>query len=238
MRPKLMIMLAVIMALLAAGASYLYLQDLIEQADQTEKAEVVCAIKDIPADTIIGREMLEQVKVPVSSIHPQALSSLDDVVGKIARDQIIVGEQVISERVVAPGETQEGLVYNIPQGKRAFTVAVDEVSAVGWHIQPGDQIDVLANVEEQGKNITYSVVLLQNIPVLALGKEIKVTREEGQDVQKEVKTITLAVTLKEAQALMLADEEGSVRFALRGPGDNEKQSVVPFELKSLLKAGS
>ena len=60
MRPKLMIIFAVILALLAAGASYLYLQDVVEQADQTEKAEVVRAIKDIAADTIISREMLEQ----------------------------------------------------------------------------------------------------------------------------------------------------------------------------------
>ena len=65
-------------------ASYLYLQDVVEQADQTEKAEVVRAIKDIAADTIISREMLEQEEVPVSSIHPQALSSLDEVVGRIA----------------------------------------------------------------------------------------------------------------------------------------------------------
>lgn len=238
MRPKLMILFAVILALLAAGASYLYLQEAVEQADQTEKAEVVRAKKDIAADTIISREMVEEVELPVSSIHPQALSSLDEVVGKIARDPIIAGEQILASRIVTPGETKEGLVYSIPQGKRAFTVAVDEVAAVGWHLQPGDHVDVLGTVEMPDTNKVYSVVVVQNVPVLAVGKEVQVTREEGKEVIMEVKTVTLSVSLQEAQSLMLASEEGSVRFALRSPTDKEKQKIVPFELKNILSAGS
>ena len=237
MRPKLMIIFAVILALLAAGASYLYLQDVVEQADQTEKAEVVRAIKDIAADTIISREMLEQEEVPVSSIHPQALSSLDEVVGRIARDPIIAGEQILSSRIVTPGETKEGLIYNIPPGKRAFTVAVDEVAAVGWHIQPGDHVDVLGTVEMPGTDDVYSVVVVQNVPILAVGKEVQVTRERTRG-KNGSQTVTLAVSLQEAQPLMLASEEGSVRFALRSPTDKEKQKIVPFELKNILSAGS
>lgn len=233
-----MIIFAVILALLAAGASYLYLQEAVEQADQTEKAEVVRAKKDIAADTIISREMLEQEELPVSSIHPQALSSLDEVVGKIARDPIIAGEQILSSRIVTPGETKEGLVYTIPPGKRAFTVAVDEVAAVGWHVRPGDHVDVLGTVEMPGTDDVYSVVVVQNVPILAVGKEVQMTRGEGQEVKMEVKTVTLAVSLQEAQFLMLASEEGSVRFALRSPTDKEKQKIVPFELKNLLSAAS
>jgi len=238
MRPKLMIIFAVILALLAAGASYLYLQEAVEQVDQTEKAEVVLAKRDIAADTIISREMVEKKEVPVSSIHPQAVSSLDEVVGKIARDPIIAGEQILSGRIITPGETKEGLAYSIPQGKRAFTVAVDEVAAVGWHLQPGDHVDVLGTVELPGKDEVYSVVVVQNVPVLAVGKEMQVAREEGKEVKMEVKTVTLAVSIQEAQSLMLASEEGSVRFALRSPTDKEKQKVVPFELKYMLSAGS
>lgn len=238
MRPKLMIIFAVILALLAAGASYLYLQDAVEQADQTEKAKVVHAKKNIAADTVISREMVEQVEVPVSSIHPQALSSLDEVVGKIARDPIVAGEQILSSRIVTPGETKEGLVYSIPPGKRAFTVAVDEVAAVGWHLQPGDHVDVLGTVDMPDTDKVYSVVVVQNVPVLAVGKEMQVTRDEGKELKTEVKTVTLAVSLQEAQSLMLASEEGSVRFALRSPTDKEKQKIVPFELKNMLSTGS
>ena len=237
MRPKLMIILAVILALLATGMCYFYLQNAVEKADQTEKAQVVQARVEIPKDTNITKEMVELVKVPVDSIHSRALRSLDDVVGKIALDAIISGEQVLQDRLVKEGDTKAGLPYQIPAGKRAITVAVDEVAAVGWHLQPGDHVDILGIVTagEQGKS---SVVVLQDVLVLAVGKNMQVTREQGTEATIEVKTVTLAVTLQEARPLMCANEEGKMRFALRSPVDHERQTIVPFTMGEFLAPSS
>lgn len=237
MRPKLMIILAVILALLATGMCYFYLQNAVEKADQTEKAQVVQARVEIPKDTNITKEMVELVKVPVDSIHSRALRSLDDVVGKIALDAIISGEQVLQDRLVKEGDTKAGLPYQIPAGKRAITVAVDEVAAVGWHLQPGDHVDILGIVTagEQGKS---SVVVLQDVLVLAVGKNTRVTREQETEATIEVKTVTLAVTLQEARPLMFANEEGKMRFALRSPVDHERQTIVPFSMGEFLAPSS
>ncbi|MDD2361031.1 MAG: Flp pilus assembly protein CpaB [Syntrophaceticus schinkii] len=237
MRPKLMIILAVILALLATGMCYFYLQNAVEKADQTEKAQVVQARVEIPKDTNITKEMVELVKVPVDSIHSRALRSLDDVVGKIALDAIISGEQVLQDRLVKEGDTKAGLPYQIPAGKRAITVAVDEVAAVGWHLQPGDHVDILGIVTagEQGKS---SVVVLQDVLVLAVGKNTRVTREQETEATIEVKTVTLAVTLQEARPLMFANEEGKMRFALRSPVDHERQTIVPFTMGEFLAPSS
>jgi pilus assembly protein CpaB len=236
-RPKLMIILAVILALLATGMCYFYLQNAVEKADQTEKAQVVQARVEIPKDTNITKEMVELVKVPVDSIHSRALRSLDDVVGKIALDAIIPGEQVLQDRLVKEGDTKAGLPYQIPAGKRAITVAVDEVAAVGWHLQPGDHVDILGIVTagEQGKS---SVVVLQDVLVLAVGKNTQVTREQETEATIEVKTVTLAVTLQEARPLMFANEEGKMRFALRSPVDHERQTIVPFTMGEFLAPSS
>jgi pilus assembly protein CpaB len=236
-RPKLMIILAVILALLATGMCYFYLQNAVEKADQTEKAQVVQARVEIPKDTNITKEMVELVKVPVDSIHSRALRSLDDVVGKIALDAIIPGEQVLQDRLVKEGDTKAGLPYQIPAGKRAITVAVDEVAAVGWHLQPGDHVDILGIVTagEQGKS---SVVVLQDVLVLAVGKNTRVTREQETEATIEVKTVTLAVTLQEARPLMFANEEGKMRFALRSPVDHERQTIVPFSMGEFLAPSS
>jgi pilus assembly protein CpaB len=232
-----MIILAVILALLATGMCYFYLQNAVEKADQTEKAQVVQARVEIPKDTNITKEMVELVKVPVDSIHSRALRSLDDVVGKIALDAIISGEQVLQDRLVKEGDTKAGLPYQIPAGKRAITVAVDEVAAVGWHLQPGDHVDILGIVTagEQGKS---SVVVLQDVLVLAVGKNTRVTREQETEATIEVKTVTLAVTLQEARPLMFANEEGKMRFALRSPVDHERQTIVPFTMGEFLAPSS
>jgi ABC-type uncharacterized transport system permease subunit len=57
-RPKLMIILAVILALLATGMCYFYLQNAVEKADQTEKAQVVQARVEIPKDTVAKLETI------------------------------------------------------------------------------------------------------------------------------------------------------------------------------------
>ncbi|HHY29780.1 MAG TPA: Flp pilus assembly protein CpaB, partial [Syntrophaceticus sp.] len=164
-------------------------------------------------------------------------TTLDDVVGKIALDAIIPGEQVLQDRLVKEGDTKAGLPYQIPAGKRAITVAVDEVAAVGWHLQPGDHVDILGIVTagEQGKS---SVVVLQDVLVLAVGKNTQVTREQETEATIEVKTVTLAVTLQEARPLMFANEEGKMRFALRSPVDHERQTIVPFSMGEFLTPSS
>ncbi|HHV34342.1 MAG TPA: Flp pilus assembly protein CpaB [Syntrophomonadaceae bacterium] len=237
MRPKVMIIAAVILALLATGMCYFYLQGTVEKASQIKKAQVVQARVEIPKDTQIEREMVELVKVPVDSIHSRALRSLDDVIDKIALDTIIAGEQVLKDRIVKKGETKAGLPYRIPAGKRAVTVAVDEVAAVGWHLQPGDHVDILGIVSA-GKQEKSAVVVLQDVPVLAVGKDLQVTREQGKEAKVEVKTVTLSVTLQEARPLLLASEEGKMRFALRSPVDHERQKIVPFKMKEFAAASS
>lgn len=237
MRPKIMIVLAVLLALLATGASYLYLQQVVESAKDVKTAPVVVARMEIPPKTPITREMVQQVEVPAASVHPHALRKLSDVVGKVAQEQLVDGEQVLNDRVVEQGTTRAGLPYRVPPGKRAVTVAVDEVAAVGWHLQPGDHVDVLGTVEAPGNDGMVTVVVLQDVEVLAVGKELELGRDQGKGKKSEVKTVTLAVTLSEARPLVLASEEGKVRFALRNPVDRDQQPVIPFKLGDLLVTG-
>lgn len=239
MRPRMMIALAVVLAAMATGACYLYLQQAVEGVvDDREYASVVVARTAIPARTPIKREMVEQVELPASAVHPHSLRKLDDAVGKVAQEPLVAGEQVLSDRLVAQGDVKSGLPYRIPPGKRAVTVPVDEVVAVGWHLRPGDHVDVLGTVEVPGKEGRITVVALQNVEVLAVGKEIEPERSQGEGKQSEVKTVTLAVTLAEARLLVLAGEEGVIRLALRNPVDHEKTAVPPCEIKDLLAAGA
>lgn len=238
MRPRMMIALAVIFAALATGACYLYLRQVAESANKGEYIPVVVARTAIPARTSIEREMVEQVELPASAVHSHSLRKLNDVVGKVVQEPLVAGEQVLSDRLVAQGDTRSGLSYRIPSGKRAVTVPVDEVAAVGWHLQPGDHVDILGTVGVPGKESRVTVVALQDVEVLAVGKDIAPERGQGEENKKEVKTVTLAVTLAEARPLVLAGEEGKIRFALRNPVDHSKTAVPPLEIKDLLATGA
>ncbi|MGB9791660.1 MAG: Flp pilus assembly protein CpaB [Thermacetogeniaceae bacterium] len=240
-RPRLMIVFSLVLAALAAVVGHLYLSKVSESPRETEMVSVVVAKKSLPANTLITGDAVEQKKLPVAYVHPHAARRVADVVGKIAREPLVAGEQVLLDRLVKQGDAREGFSYAVPPGKRAVSVSVDEVTAVGWHIKPGDHVDVLGTLEipvSGGETKTFAVVALQDVEVLAVGKNLQVVAEQGKDMKTEVKTVTLAVSLDEAKPLILADEKGKIRLALRSPLDREKAVSPPFELGDFLRGYS
>lgn len=240
-RPRLMLVLSLVLAACAALVGHLYLSKVSESVQETKTAEVVVARKSLQANALITRDAVEKKKLPVACVHPHAARSLDDVVGKIAREPLVAGEQILLDRVVKQGEAKKGFSYAVPPGKRAVSVSVDEVTAVGWHIQPGDHVDVLGTLEipvAGGETKSFAVVAIQDAEVLAVGKNIQAVSERGKDTKIEVKTVTLAVSLDEAKALVLADEKGKIRLALRSPLDRGKAVSPPSELGDFLRGYS
>ncbi len=235
--------IALILAAVAAGMVYLYLQQLQVGVAGADKGPVVIASSDIPEKTRITRSMVKQVEMPVDYIHPRAARNLNDVVGAIASQPLVAGEQIILNRVVKGKETEAGLSYLVPQGKRAVTIAVDEVSAVGWNVRPGDHVDIIGTIEvpmpvrgSSGERETrvITVVALQDVEVLAVGTDTEIVKDQGKEKEIKTKTVTLAVTLDEAKPLVLADEEGKIRMALRSPLERGKVFSSPFELEDFL----
>jgi pilus assembly protein CpaB len=106
----------------------------------------------------------------------------------------------------------------IPDGMRAMSVRVDDVTGVSGFITPNSRVDVLVagqtGDEESGRD-QRSKLVLQNIRVLAIGTSI----EQREDKPVEVPTVTLLVTPDEAEKLTLAARYEPVRLALRNYGD-------------------
>ena len=118
----------------------------------------------------------------------------------------------------------------LPKGKRAMTVLIDSLSAVGGLINPGDFVDVIAHLDvpdyqsfqEVSNNITS--VIMQNVQVLAVGSSFS---PEGNALvyQKQQKSrelnITLALESEEAGLLTFAQRHGSLQLILRSPTEKE-----------------
>jgi Flp pilus assembly protein CpaB len=67
-----------------------------------------------------------------------------------------------------------------PPGKRALTISIDSLAAVGGLVNPGDFVDVLAHLkvpenleDEKSETTKVTSVLFQNIQVLAVGTNFK-----------------------------------------------------------------
>ena len=87
-------------------------------------------------------------------------------------------------------------------------------------------------IEEQNREITQTSLILQNIEVLAMARNMN-----SDETQGEVNTVTLAVSPLEARKLIQASERGSIRLLLRSPIDEDSVSISAWRIEDFLKEG-
>lgn len=128
---------------------------------------------------------------------------------------------------------QEAFSIVMPPGKRALTIQVDTLSAVGGLISPGDFVDVIATLRipeelnaEKAKTKEVITVLFQNLQVLAVGALYKpvggAELYENRQKSKSV-NVTLAVSPDEAALLTFAETNGKLQLSLRSPTEQDRQ---------------
>jgi pilus assembly protein CpaB len=168
-------------------------------------------------------------KFAKGAVPLDALRNQQDVQGKYANAPLVKSEPVRRSYLTdtPPGSL---LAAVIPEGRVAVSVAVSDVISTGGFIAPGDRVDVLGVITKEARD--DATVVLNDIPVLAVANTITgaATRAAGAEPAKTANasnsnpkgldtTITLAVTLQEAQRLVQVDETGKLRLALRRRGD-------------------
>jgi pilus assembly protein CpaB len=246
------LIIAGVMGLLAAILFYIYIQQekaklaaSIPVASSMEEVSVVLATKDIPRGQTVEKNVVAFKKIPVNFIQPGALTSIDAALGKMALADILSGEQITSSKLTSSKSldslTQTSLAMITPPGKRAITIQIDPLMAVGGMVKPGDYVDVLANFpvpqEIGGRQSTQlvTVTLFQNVLILAVGNQLREIAQASNRVSRAAaeqtaptqpaQTITLALSPQEAELISYAQEQGKLKLILRPPLDTQTQAL-------------
>ncbi|HYL41230.1 MAG TPA: Flp pilus assembly protein CpaB [Candidatus Binatus sp.] len=103
---------------------------------------VVVAAKDIPLGTVVTADMLTTTTVPPTQAKPGVFTTSSLVIGQVARQGIVTGEQVS-----AGDFATEQATLTVPAGKRALAVAVNELTGVGNLVYPGDWVDIVITLD-------------------------------------------------------------------------------------------
>lgn len=237
---KRVIVLAVLLGLISMSLLYVYLEGKEEvEAVPVQLSEVVVAVTAIPAHVTVTPEMVTVKSIPSEAVHPDAISSIDDIVGFTTNMAIYNDEQIIRTKV-ATDENSVNLSFRIPENMRAMTIPMTEISGVGGYIVEGDKIDILVtytleaadddpvteqNEEIEGKTVTYTQ--FQNIVIIEKGPNT--TPTEGQAQPTGVtSSLTLLVTPSQAEVLTYAQMSGSINMTLRNPVDENINELTEF----------
>jgi len=243
LKKNLPLIIAGISALLAVFFINIYIKQQADEAkkkvEQTQKnlVTVVIAASDIPRGARITEQMLKEVHVPKQKVKPNFATSATKVLYKYALVSLKKDEPIPLDKLGVPEEKRlpDILSARIPPGKRALTVPVDDISAVGGMIQPGDSVDVVGLVSIPGsegkqEHIT-TLPLFQNIQVLAVGGQLN---PGPQSEERAKSNITLALAPQEANIITFMQEYGKIRLILRSPGDKQTAHSVPTDWDTVL----
>jgi len=182
------------------------------------------AVAAVPMDygTVLTPEKVKMVDYPVASLPPGTFRSVAQLLpaGKkrVALRPMLINEPILASKISAEGQGAS-MASLLPEGMRAATVRINDISGVAGFVQPNDSVDVLITRTFEGERITD--VLMQNVKVLAMGQNAK-----ERDQAKVSKSTTLQVDPIDAQKLALGEAVGSLSLVLRKPGEDENSPVV------------
>ncbi|HET7560728.1 MAG TPA: Flp pilus assembly protein CpaB [Limnochordia bacterium] len=222
MKSKAMLFVALGLGLVTSILVYVYVGKMTKPKPVVVHTQpVVVALKPIAPQTPIDTSVVTVRQVSQGAVVPGALDNLDAVVGRVAKFAIAPGTQLTDPLMFAKG-VKPGLAFVIPSGKRAVTVAVDEVRGVAGFIKPGDLVDILLAMPADEGHPARTSTVLQAISVLAVAQTM--TDDSGKAHVSS--SVTLAVTPIDAERLVLAEKQGTLRLALR-PAEANTISPVP-----------
>jgi pilus assembly protein CpaB len=207
-----------VVALVAGGSAAMMLRWYIERSAQPAPAllaKVVVAGLDLPVATTLRADHLKVVDWPESVQPPGVVRDVKELVGRVLVVRVVRGEPILSSKL-ASRDAGRGLAALIPDGMRAVAVRVDEVVGVAGFIHPEDRVDVIATLRPPKPDDAEptSKVILQNVKVLAVGKELEV-EENSRDRGLPVTVATLLVSPSESEKLALAATNSRLLLSLR-----------------------
>ncbi|MDO8526788.1 MAG: Flp pilus assembly protein CpaB [Deltaproteobacteria bacterium] len=213
-----------------------------------EPIAVVVAKKDILESTHLDASILTLQKIPRRFLQPGVVTSLEQAVGMVTAAPILKGEQMLGTKLVGLG-VASGLSVRIPQGFRALSIEVDDVSGVAGLVRPNNFIDLLATFEMEDATDTTQVstyTLAQKVLVLAVASDIGAgfnpSTLSNPKAKKNIlggemfaealtsqhkKTVTLALTPGQVQTVEFAKNSGTLSLSLRSQWEEEPLNLNP-----------
>ncbi len=207
-------LIAVIVALVAGFATFLFANEISERSSfsDAKKKTIITAIADVPQNTTITEENFSTYFAAQDYIDayalPNAITSSSEALNTVTRYAIFRGEQLTQNKLITSDSEDTTLSLTIPLGYVAYPIAASGTNAADGYIAVGDKVDIYVY---QGMTTT---IPLSNLEVFKVSNNTaNKTAEANNSEITDYSTLTFIVT--EAQAQQLFEiENGGQRYKL------------------------
>lgn len=226
---------ALTIGLLAAVATRSFLSTRvaeIEARNVHQTLSVVVAKMDLAQNTILSSDNAAVRKIPVEYAHSGAVQpgDFERVAGNAIAFPVKAGEMILWSQMA--GKRVPTFSARLAAGRRAITVVVDEINSISGMLEPGDLIDLMLTIDQNGRKVVLP--LLQSMQVMATGQRSVDDAKNGEAAQ--FSTVTLDTTPAQARNLIIARENGKLTALLRNPADKAAPGLQDYDLSLLFDA--
>ncbi len=204
---------------------------------------ILAAAQAIPAGTLIQFKDMRWAEVPATEVtgtdiprgEPAVANVRDDpvlgaYVGAVTRHAFAAKAALTSDALVKPGDA-DFLGAALRPGFRAVSISVDAAQSTSGLVVPGDRVDVILtqSFQVQGNDPGHRSVgetVLHDLRVVAVDQTLAPAAKPaappavGSD-QRMPKTVTLEVTERQAEMLLVAEQLGKIQLSLLGEADQD-----------------
>jgi pilus assembly protein CpaB len=141
------------LAIIGAVLMFTYAQGADQRAVQKLEPVGVLVVKQaIPAGTPVEafKASIATEQLPGASVAKTSLTRLDTEAGKVAAVDLVPGEQLVAERLVAPENLKTSGSVRVPAGLQEVSFQLEPQRVVGGRLAPGDHVGVFISMEKGG----------------------------------------------------------------------------------------
>lgn len=205
---------------LAALGAHGYLNKKLAEIDARARGKTVNAVvakRELRKGEKITSETVAIRPIPVDFAHSQAIhpEHFERIDGQPLAYPVKSGEMILWG--LLENKRTSTFSVRVKPGHRAITVPVDEINSISGLLEPGDAIDLMAAIDQDGKKNIFT--LLQNVNVMATGQRAENDPKSGE--KRTYSTVTLDASPQEALNIIRARETGKLTALLRNPEDNK-----------------
>jgi pilus assembly protein CpaB len=158
-------------------------------------------------------DLVEPEVLPAKAVAPGALTSLEDVAGKVATADLVAGELVLADRFDAPEKAKDKDAVEVPEDMQEISIMLESQRVVGSTITAGETVGVFTtDPDNKQTHQTLHQALVTRVEVgvapSAAGAEAETDAEEGAGPKAVV--VTLALSAPDAETLVWSQEIGTI----------------------------
>jgi pilus assembly protein CpaB len=208
-------LIAAIAAVILADIGAVLLFNYVATADSRamegqEPVNVLVVSQPIKAGAAVSElaGSVETKQIPKVALAPGAITSLEDVKGKVTTTSLQVGEQLIQSRFAEPGTAPDGTV-TVPDDMQVVTISLEPQRSIGGTVAAGSRVAVYLTYDGKIQQVMQNVLVVNS--------------SDGM--------VTMALKPTDVQRIVLSLQSGQVWLAKEAKNPS---TTVPLDAKQLI----